>query len=68
MVQRELLPGAQCILPDGSRVRAMQADSKSPRRASFENANDGPVDPTTGKPPQPLQLIQSTTKIVQFSY
>ncbi|MCV4275460.1 DUF637 domain-containing protein, partial [Pseudomonas capsici] len=47
--------GTQYILPDGSRVRVMQADGRSPQRASFENANGGPVDPTTGKPPQPPQ-------------
>ncbi len=31
----------------------MQADSRSPERASFENANGQLIDPTTGKPPQP---------------
>ncbi|MCW8363652.1 hypothetical protein OH115_30990, partial [Pseudomonas aeruginosa] len=45
--------GTQYTLPDGSRVRVMQADGRSPQRASFENANGGPIDPTTGKPPQP---------------
>ncbi|MGH8386397.1 MAG: filamentous hemagglutinin N-terminal domain-containing protein [Pseudomonas sp.] len=45
--------GTQYALPDGSRVRVMQADGRSPQRASFENANGGPIDPTTGKPPQP---------------
>lgn len=45
--------GMQYTLPDGSRVRVMQADGRSPQRASFENANGGPIDPTTGKPPQP---------------
>ena len=34
--------GTQYTLPDGSRVRVMQADGRSPQRASFENANGGP--------------------------
>jgi filamentous hemagglutinin len=37
--------GTQYTLPDGSRVRVMQADGRSPQRASFENANGGSVDP-----------------------
>ncbi|WP_298837962.1 hypothetical protein [uncultured Salinicola sp.] len=45
--------GTQYTLPDGSRVRVMQADGRSLQRASFENANGGPIDPVTGKPPQP---------------
>ena len=45
--------GVQYIMPDGSRVRVMQADGRSPQRGSFENANGGPIDPTAGKPPQP---------------
>jgi len=45
--------GTQYTLPDGTRVRVMQADGRNPMRASFENANGGPIDPTTGKPPQP---------------
>ncbi|WP_144243185.1 hypothetical protein [Pseudomonas fluorescens] len=63
--------GTQYILLDGSRVRVMQADGRSPQRASFENANGGPVDPTTGKPPQGLskaerkQWIRERTHIEQ---
>lgn len=51
------LVGTQSTMPDGSRVRAMQADSRSPQRASFENANGGPIDPTTCKPPHPPKGI-----------
>ncbi|WP_422396307.1 DUF637 domain-containing protein [Pseudomonas trivialis] len=54
--------GIQYILPDGSRVRVMQADGRSPQRASFENANGGPVDPTTGKPPQPPQGLSKAER------
>ncbi|WP_262381794.1 DUF637 domain-containing protein [Pseudomonas veronii] len=54
--------GTQYILPDGSRVRVMQADGRSPQRASFENANGGPVDPTTGKPPQPPQGLSKAER------
>ncbi len=54
--------GTQYALPDGSRVRVMQADGRSPQRASFENANGGPVDPTTGKPPQPPQGLSKAER------
>ncbi len=54
--------GTQYILPDGSRVRVMQADGRSPQRASFENHNGGPVDPTTGKPPQPPQGLSKAQR------
>ena len=54
--------GTQYILPDGSRVRVMQADGRSPQRASFENSNGGPVDPTTGKPPQPPQGLSKAER------
>ncbi|MCW8125936.1 hemagglutinin repeat-containing protein [Microbulbifer halophilus] len=66
--------GNQYILPDGSRVRVMQPDGRNPRRASFENENGGPIDPATGKPPQPpkglsraerKQWIRERTHIVQ---
>ena len=45
--------GVQYELPDGTLVRAMQPTNYAPLRASFENANGGPIDPFTGKPPQP---------------
>ncbi|MFG5864279.1 two-partner secretion domain-containing protein [Metapseudomonas sp. CR1201] len=54
--------GTQYTLPDGSRVRVMQADGRSPQRASFENANGGPIDPTTGKPPQPPKGLSKTER------
>ncbi|MEL7936947.1 DUF637 domain-containing protein, partial [Pseudomonas delhiensis] len=54
--------GTQYTLPDGSRVRVMQADGRSPQRASFENANGGPIDPTTGKPPQPPKGLSNAER------
>ncbi|MCA1195768.1 DUF6531 domain-containing protein [Saccharopolyspora sp. 6V] len=46
-------PGTQYTMPDGSLVRVMDASGQAPERASFTNANGGPVDGTTGKPVQP---------------
>ncbi|MCE9621219.1 MAG: RHS repeat-associated core domain-containing protein [Actinomycetia bacterium] len=46
-------PGTSYTLPDGSKVRLMEPTSQAPRRASFTNANDGYVNPFTGKPVQP---------------
>ncbi|WP_375430834.1 Hint domain-containing protein [uncultured Friedmanniella sp.] len=46
-------PGTQYTLSDGSRVRVMEPTNTAPLRASFENANGGPVSPFTGKTPQP---------------
>ncbi len=46
-------PGIEYTLPDGSRVRTMEPSGQAPRRASFENAHGQPIDPWTGKPPQP---------------
>lgn len=40
----------------------MQADGRSPQRASFDNANGGRVDPTTGKPPQPPQGLSKAER------
>lgn len=50
-------PGIETTLPDGSRVRTMEPSGQAPRRASFENANGGPIDPSTGKPPQPPKSL-----------
>lgn len=44
-------PGTQYTLPDGSTVRLMEPSGPAGRRASFENANGGPINPFTGKPP-----------------
>ncbi|WP_312935799.1 Hint domain-containing protein [Pseudomonas sp.] len=54
--------GTQYIMPDGSRVRVMKADGKNSQRASFENANGGPIDPTTGKPPQPPKGLSNNER------
>jgi hypothetical protein len=45
--------GQGYVLPDGSKVRLMEASGQAPRRASFTNASDGAVSPFTGKPVQP---------------
>ena len=45
--------GTQYTLPDGSHVRLMEPSGQAPLRASFTNANGGPVDPFTNKPVQP---------------
>ena len=45
--------GIEYTLPDGSRVRIMEPSGQAPLRASFTNANGGPINPFTGKPVQP---------------
>jgi hypothetical protein len=46
-------PGSSYTLPDGSKVRLMEPTVQAPRRASFTNADDGYINPFTGKPVQP---------------
>jgi RHS repeat-associated protein len=46
-------PGTEYTLPDGSKARLMEPAGPAPRRASFTNAKDGPINPFTGKPVQP---------------
>jgi hypothetical protein len=46
-------PGMEYTTPDGSLVRLMEPAGQAPRRASFTNANGGPINPFTGKPVQP---------------
>jgi len=46
-------PGTEYTLPDGTKVRLMEPSGQAPMRASFTNANDGPINPFTGKPVQP---------------
>lgn len=41
------------ILPNGNKVRIMDPAGQAPLRASFTNRNGGPINPFTGKPPQP---------------
>lgn len=64
--------GTQYTLPDGSLVRVIEPSGQAPLRASFTNANGGPVSPFTGKPVQPpsglskadrLDYIRSRTHI-----
>lgn len=45
--------GMEYVLPDGSLVRLMASSGSAPLRASFTNANGGPINPFTGKPVQP---------------
>ena len=46
-------PGTEYTLPDGTKVRLMEPSGQAPMRASFTNANGGPINPFTGKPVQP---------------
>ena len=46
-------PGTGYILPDGSKIRVMDATRYAPQRASFTTASDNPIDSFTGKPVQP---------------
>ncbi len=46
-------PGTQYTMPDGTHVRVMEQSGQAPLRASFTNANGGPISPFTGKPVQP---------------
>lgn len=64
--------GTQYTLPGGSLVRVMEPSGQAPLRASFANANGGPINPFTGKPVQPppglstagrLDYIRSRTHI-----
>jgi hypothetical protein len=43
----------QYTLPDGSRVRIMEPSGPAGLRASFTDAFDNPINPFTGKQPQP---------------
>jgi RHS repeat-associated protein len=45
--------GMEYTLPDGKSVRLMEPTKNAPRRASFEDGKSGPINPFTGKPPQP---------------
>lgn len=45
--------GTQYTLPGGSLVRVMEPPGQAGLRASFTNANGGPINPFTGKPVQP---------------
>ena len=66
-------PGTEYTLPDGRRVRAMEASGKAPKRASLENRNGQPVDMDgqTVQPPKGLtpaerkEYIRARTHIEQ---
>lgn len=64
--------GTQYTLPNGSLVRVMEPSGQAGLRASFTNADGGPINPFTGKPVQPppglskperLDYIRSRTHI-----
>jgi hypothetical protein len=64
--------GTQYTLPDGSLVRVMEPSGQAGLRASFTNANGGPINPFTSKPvqsppglskPDRLDYIRSRTHI-----
>ena len=46
-------PGTEYTLPGGTHVRVMEPAGQAPLRASFPNANGGPVGAFTDKPVQP---------------
>ena len=46
-------PGTEYTLPSGTHVRVMEPSGQAPLRASFTNANGGPVGAFTDKPVQP---------------
>ena len=46
-------PGVEYTLPSGTHVRVMEPSGQAPLRASFTNANGGPVGAFTDKPVQP---------------
>lgn len=54
--------GAGYILPNGDKVRIMEPAGQAPLRASFTNFNDGPINPFTGKPPQPSSGLDGISR------
>ena len=54
--------GMGYIMPNGNRVRIMDPAGQAPLRASFTNGNGGPINPFTGKPPQPLRGLDGITR------
>jgi RHS repeat-associated protein len=55
-------PGIEHTMPDGRKVRTMEASGDAPRRASFENANGGPVTPDGSVPQPPRGATKSERK------
>ncbi|WP_195155558.1 RHS repeat-associated core domain-containing protein [Candidatus Protochlamydia phocaeensis] len=56
-------PGIGYILSNKMKVRIMNSSGKAPVRASFTNANQGPINPFTGKPPQPPKGLSKTERL-----
>jgi len=54
--------GVGYVLPNGNTVRIMEPAGKAPLRASFSNANGGPINPFTGTPPQPPKTISPSER------
>ncbi len=63
------------MLPDGTKVRLMEATPFAPRRASFTDAYGNPINPLTGKSVQPpagltraerLEYIRARTHVEQY--
>ncbi len=53
----------QYTRPGGSLVRVMEPSGQAPLRASFTNANGGPISPFTGKPVQPPQGFTKSERV-----
>ena len=45
----------------GTIVRIMEASGPAPLRASFTNTHHGPINPFTGKQPQPPRGLEKNT-------
>ncbi len=53
------------------KVRIMISSGKAPVRASFTNANQDPINPFTGKPPQPPKGLDPSARktfVRQYSH
>lgn len=56
-------PGIGYILSDKMIVRIMERSGKAPLRASFTNHNGGPINPFTGRPPQPSKELSREQRL-----
>ncbi|WP_223944993.1 DUF6531 domain-containing protein [Arthrobacter sp. StoSoilB20] len=57
-------PGMMYSMPDGSLVRIMEPSGAAQLRASFTNANDGLINPFTGKPVQPPSGLTRSDRVL----
>jgi hypothetical protein len=55
-------PGTGYVMPNGMTVRIMEPSGPAPLRASFTNLNNGPINPFSGKPPQPPRGLDPITR------